>query len=84
MTRVARKILADIRHRPRAVARTISYLRESSVAALQILHSTLREIFEESAYARFLERRHLANSTDAYAEFLTESRHQRERRPRCC
>jgi len=44
----------------------------------------LREIFDESAYARFLERRQLTSSSDAYAEFLDESRQQRERRPRCC
>jgi len=44
----------------------------------------LREIFDESAYARFLERRQLRTSPSAYAEFLAESRQQRERRPRCC
>ena len=40
----------------------------------------LREIFDESAYARFLERRQLTTSPSAYAEFLAESRQQRERR----
>jgi hypothetical protein len=50
----------------------------------RILQSTLREIFDESAYARFLARRKLTSSSYAYAEFLNESRQQRERRPRCC
>jgi hypothetical protein len=51
---------------------------------LAVIHSILREIFDESAYARFLERRHLSTSRQAYAAFLAESRVQRERRPRCC
>jgi hypothetical protein len=51
---------------------------------LAMIHSILCEIFDESAYARFLERRHLVTSREAYAAFLAESRAQRERRPRCC
>jgi hypothetical protein len=49
-----------------------------------LLRSTLREIFDESAYTRFLERRGLASSREAYAEFLREGQAVRERRPRCC
>ncbi|HZS96381.1 MAG TPA: hypothetical protein VFA40_06365 [Terriglobales bacterium] len=56
----------------------------SNRRAWTILGAVLREIFDESAYARFLERRQLTTSPDAYAEFLAESRQQRERRPRCC
>jgi len=48
------------------------------------LRSTLREIFDESAYARFLERHHLATSPQSYAEFLRENETTRSRRPRCC
>jgi hypothetical protein len=51
---------------------------------LQIVRSVLREIFDESAYARFLARRQLATSPQAYAEFLRENELNRERRPRCC
>jgi hypothetical protein len=51
---------------------------------LSVMMSILHEIFDESAYARFLERRQLTTSPAAYAEFLAESRQQRERRPRCC
>jgi hypothetical protein len=51
---------------------------------LAVIDSILREIFDESAYARFLERRGLTTSRQSYAAFLAESRAQRERRPRCC
>ncbi len=50
----------------------------------QLLLATLREIFEESAYERFLERRGCASSREAYAAFLHETQHVRERRARCC
>jgi len=49
-----------------------------------LLHSTLREIFDESAYERFLGRTGLAPSHAAYAQFLREGQAARERRPRCC
>jgi len=49
-----------------------------------VLRSAVREIFDESAYARFLDRHHLTSSRHAYAAFLRESQCQRERRPRCC
>ena len=56
----------------------------STRRAVAVIRATLREIFDESAYARFLARRQLTTSPTAYAEFLAESRQQRERRPRCC
>jgi hypothetical protein len=46
--------------------------------------AALREIFDESAYRRFLERRQLVSSRTAYALFIEEHEHLRERRPRCC
>lgn len=49
-----------------------------------ILRATLQEIFEESAYARFLQRRGIASSREAYATFLRETESARVRRPRCC
>lgn len=49
-----------------------------------IMRSALQEIFDESAYARFLERRQLRTSPESYAEFLRESEMLRQRRPRCC
>jgi hypothetical protein len=46
--------------------------------------SVLREIFDESAYARFLDRHRLGTSPEAYAAFLRETEATRQRRPRCC
>jgi hypothetical protein len=46
--------------------------------------AVLREIFDESAYARFLARNRLSASRTAYAEFLREHEVAKVRRPRCC
>jgi hypothetical protein len=51
---------------------------------LEIARAVLREIFDESAYARFLERQRVASSASAYWDFLRESESVRARRPRCC
>jgi hypothetical protein len=49
-----------------------------------VLIAALREIFDESAYARFLRRQRVASSQAAYSEFLRESEIAKARRPRCC
>ena len=59
-------------------------LRRDAREGFCMLMETLREIFDESAYARFLGSRGLANNRDAYALYLRESNATRERRPRCC
>jgi hypothetical protein len=46
--------------------------------------ATLREIFDESAYARFLNRAGMESSSAAYAEFSREREKGCARRPRCC
>ena len=46
--------------------------------------ATLREIFDESAYDRFLIRRGLDTSRQAYAAFRQEQECAKARRPRCC
>ena len=51
---------------------------------LNVLVAALREIFDESAYARFLNRQRVASSRAAYGEFLRESEIAKARRPRCC
>jgi hypothetical protein len=63
---------------------TLTFLCERCRNAGKTLRSVLREIFDESAYARFLTRRQIATSPQAYADFLREMQTQRERRPRCC
>ncbi len=52
--------------------------------SLRLVRDALREIFEESAYERFLARRRVASSPAAYGDFLLESETARSRRPRCC
>ena len=52
--------------------------------ALQIGQSMLREIFDESAYARFLSRHGLTSSVEAYAAFVREAEIVKARKPRCC
>ncbi len=49
-----------------------------------IVVATLREIFDESAYARFLDQRHLVPSRAAYAAFRREHEVAKARRPKCC
>lgn len=46
--------------------------------------ATLREIFDEAAYARFLRRAGVASSSDAYAAFRREFEEAKVRRPKCC
>lgn len=57
---------------------------ERAWRGIRLLRSVLREIFDESAYTRFLERRAVPSSRQAYADFLQEGQAARERRPRCC
>ncbi len=64
----------------RKLARLATYIRRAGELFLE----TLREIFDENAYQRFLGRRGLASSRAAYAEFLEEMRQCREHRVRCC
>ena len=52
--------------------------------AINVVLAALREIFDESAYRRFLERKRMVSSREAYAEFLQENELLRARRPRCC
>ena len=44
----------------------------------------LREIFDETAYERYLQRAGRAGSAEAYAEFLREREQGAAPRPRCC
>ena len=52
--------------------------------SLAIVRAMLKEIFDESAYARYLERRGLTSSSESYDTFLRETEATRVRRPRCC
>jgi hypothetical protein len=52
--------------------------------AVRVVCSMLSEIFDESAYARFLQRNKLESSRETYALFLGENEVSRVRRHRCC
>jgi hypothetical protein len=51
---------------------------------LRILAATLREIFDESAYERFLLRTECPRSVESYRRFLTEREALMARKPKCC
>jgi hypothetical protein len=54
------------------------------VSGWRILMATLREIFDEAPYARFLRRAGMASSSEAYAAFRREFEEAKMRRPKCC
>jgi hypothetical protein len=54
------------------------------VKAARILVAMLREIFDESAYDRFLHRKQMVSSSTAYAAFRQEFEDAKMRRPKCC
>ena len=52
--------------------------------AIRTVRAVLREVFDESAYERFLSRKQMASSPGAYAAFREEFEEARTRRPKCC
>jgi|GEM_PF-639306 len=74
---------------PGSSLETVSYesmlrLRRRLAAIWNTLVATLREIFDESAYERFLLRRQTTRSVTSYREFLREREDETGRRARCC
>jgi len=63
---------------------SLEFLPVRASSVLAVVGSILREIFDESAYARFLERNKMESSREAYVSFLRESEALRARRARCC
>jgi hypothetical protein len=53
-------------------------------SCMSVFTAMLREIFDETAYARFLNQRQLASSRSAYAAFRQEHEISKARRPKCC
>jgi hypothetical protein len=53
-------------------------------SAMRTLRATLREIFDESAYDRFLLRTKTSRSTASYREFMRERDAAIVKKPRCC
>jgi hypothetical protein len=54
------------------------------IGSFTLLAAVLHEIFDESAYERFLLRHQLTSSAAAYSTFCRERDLSRARRPRCC
>jgi hypothetical protein len=67
--------------RPKTVLATIV---DSLTGLFPMAVAILREIFDESAYQRFLDRTRQESSLSAYAVFRQENEQSKSRRPRCC
>jgi hypothetical protein len=59
-------------------------VREGTRVFAATLFATLREIFDEAAYARFLSRAGTVSSRAEYAAFRREFEDAKVRRPKCC
>lgn len=62
----------------------ISTVRGVIAQVFAVFMAALREIFDEAAYERFLNRQSLISSPRAYGDFLHETEAAKARRPRCC
>jgi hypothetical protein len=51
---------------------------------MQTIRAALREIFDESAYDRFLLRTNTARSVASYHDFMRERDAAMAKKPRCC
>ena len=63
---------------------SLNRLWHATLTGFSLIHAALAEIFEESAYARFLARKRIRSSSQAYTIFLREQETAKSRRPRCC
>ena len=68
----------------RVIRRMVSALLDSFRRTLGTLRATAREIFDESAYERFLLRNQAIRSVKTYGEFLKERESAIATKPRCC
>jgi hypothetical protein len=59
-------------------------LKDALVAAFQTIRAMLSEIFDESAYNRFLLRTHASRSIASYRAFTRERDAAMLKKPRCC
>ena len=65
----------------------MNFLRSRSMSVVhfvRILRLTLREIFDEAAYARYLQRAGLKASRQSYVGFLEEKHQAKSPAARCC
>lgn len=59
-------------------------LRTHFQNAWSIIQAVFREIFDESAYERFLQRTKTPHTAESYRAFLRERESAMARKPRCC
>jgi hypothetical protein len=59
-------------------------LADTVRAVSMTVFAALREIFDESAYQRFLTRNAVRSSREAWSAFAQEQASRKERRARCC
>lgn len=69
---------------PRKIKAGAHAMSAAMVRSFQLLVAALREIFDESAYQRFLDRTQRPTSAGAYAVFRQENEQAKLRRPKCC
>ena len=75
-----------VRETPRAMTdqSKANTIVQAIVRSFTVLVAALQEIFDESAYRRFLDRSRLQSSPNAYKIFQQENEQAKSRRPRCC
>ena len=62
----------------------LSALHIRMLNAFSTLHAMIREIFDESAYDRFLRRTNAQRSVASYRDFTRERDATMLKKPRCC
>jgi hypothetical protein len=73
------------RHGDAATRKTLLALAAAVLGrVIPTIRAALREIFDESAYDRFLSRTHASRSTASYREFTRERDVAMLKKPRCC
>ena len=66
----------------RVIARDLVIGKISRI--VNLLRATLHEIFDESAYDRFLQHTSAARSRQSYRAFMRERESTNAKKPRCC
>ena len=66
------------------IAKVLSQARAALCRLLKVLRLTLCEIFDEAAYARYLQRAGGSASRESYAAFLAEKHRAQAPAARCC
>jgi hypothetical protein len=70
--------------KPKVAEAEANTILAAIIRSFTVLVAALQEIFDESAYRRFLDRTHQQSSPHAYAGFRRENEQAKSRRPRCC